>query len=150
MCINTMVPVQFPSVLCKCTYILILGRTLLLDSNFWLRACFEASIVIVPTLTVRQFTFVNMKELFIHSVPDEFFRLLCILKMRLNTKSKTNRTLQNSEREDYLLYCWIDQYIQRICYMFSYFNLAFPIVGRVVQVRMGMSLQMDTCGSSLV
>lgn len=62
MCINTVAPAQFPSVLCMYTCILVLGRTLLLDSNFWLQACFQVSIVIVSTVTVLQFIFMNMNR----------------------------------------------------------------------------------------
>ena len=99
------------------------GFQFLAASMFWSFHC-HCTYTNSSAVYIRE----HEQELFIHSVPDELLRLLCILKMRLNTKSKTNRTLQNSEREDYLLYCWIDLVpIQRklslLGYMFSYFNL---------------------------
>lgn len=69
---------------------------------FLLQACFEVSVVVVPTVTIVQFTFGNMNRncSFIRSVPDELLRILGCwsweysrIKDAIEHKSKTDRTL---------------------------------------------------------
>lgn len=124
-CINTVVPVQFPSVLCKYTYILyswipIFGCEHVLKFP-----------VIVPTVTVLQFTFVNMN------------RNYSFIQYRMNCWeysvywrcdwTPSQKPIEHCKILRGKIICCIVgliwcQYKSLLGYMFSYFNLAFPMV----------------------